>query len=153
MIDLEAFGNGFGLVVISLLLGVIIRAIVSALQIGSSRFNSIGVLFLLILLSNTQSYAAATKTGQVDLYRVDQATAFFVVDDYLFNTSDFSQINILTQAYYQRTSISVTDLDSDPGQVDYIEITDTSDLTSKSISLIIGALSCNALALGLSLRL
>ena len=153
MIDLEAFGNGFGLVVISLLLGVIIRAIVSALQIGSSRFNSIGVLFLLILLSNTQSYAAVTKTGQVDLYRVDQATAFFVVDDYLFNTSDFSQINILTQAYYQRTSISVTDLDSDPGQVDYIEITDTSDLTSKSISLIIGALSCNALALGLSLRL
>jgi len=153
MIDLEAFGNGFGLVVISLLLGVIIRAIVSALQIGSSRFNSIGVLFLLILLSNTQSYAAVTKTGQIDLYRVDQANAFFVVDDYLFNTSDFSQINILTQAYYQRTSISVTDLDSDPGQVDYIEITDTSDLMSESISLIIGALSCNALALGLSLRL
>ena len=153
MIDLEAFGNGFGLVVISLLLGIIIRAIVSALQIGSSRFNSIGVLFLLILLSNTDSYAAVTKTGQVDLYQMDQVTAFFVVDDYLFNTSDFSQINILTQAYYQRTSISVTDLDSDPGQVDYIEITDTSDLTSKSISLIIGALSCNALALGLSLRL
>lgn len=153
MIDLEAFGNGFGLVVISLLLGIIIRAVVSALRIGSSRFNSIGVLFFLILLSNTDSYAAVTKTGQVDLYRVDQATTFFVVDDYLFNTSDFSQINILTQAYYQRTSISVTDLDSDPGQVDYIEITDTSDLTSKSISLIIGALSCNALALGLSLRL
>ncbi|WP_320043777.1 hypothetical protein [uncultured Desulfobacter sp.] len=153
MIDLEAFGNGFGLVVISLLLGIIIRAIVSALRIGSSRFNSIGVLLLLILLSNTESYAAVTKTGQVDLYRVDQATAFFVVDDYLFNTSDFSQINILTQSYYQRTSISVTDLDSDPGQVDYIEITDTSDLMSKSISLIIGALSCNALALGLSLRL
>uniref|UniRef100_UPI0004773295 hypothetical protein n=1 Tax=Desulfobacter curvatus TaxID=2290 RepID=UPI0004773295 len=143
----------FGLVVISLLLGIIIRAIVSALRIGSSRFNSIGVLFVLILLSNTESYAAVTKTGQVDLYRVDQANAFFVVDDYLFNTSDFSQINILTQAYYQRTSIAVTDLDSDPGQVDYIEITDTSDLTSKSISLIIGALSCNALALGLSLRL
>ncbi len=46
MIDLEAFGNGFGLVVISLLLGIIIRAIVSALRIGSSRFNSVGVLFL-----------------------------------------------------------------------------------------------------------
>jgi len=153
MIDLEAFGNGFGLVVISLLLGIIIRAIISALRIGSSRFHSIGILFLLILLSNTESYAAVTKSGQVDLYRVGQVNAFFVVDDYLFNTSDFSQINILTKAYYQRTLISVTDIDSDPGQVDYIEITDTSDLTSKSISLIIGALSCNALALGLSLRL
>ena len=153
MIDLEAFGNGFGLVVISLLLGIIIRAIISALRIGSSRFNSIGILFLLILLSNTESYAAVTKSGQVDLYRVGQVNAFFVVDDYLFNTSDFSQINIVTKAYYQRTLISVRDIDSDPGRVDYVEITDTSDLTSKSISLIIGALSCNALALGLSLRL
>lgn len=152
MIDLEAFGNGFGLVVVSLLLGIIIKAIISALKIGSSRFNSIVILFLFILLSNTESYAAVTKTGQVDLYRLGQLQAFFVVDDYLFNTADFTQINLLTEAYYQRTIVEVTDLDSDPGQVDFIQITDTSDLTSKSISLIIGALSCNALALGLSLR-
>lgn len=153
MIDLEAFGNGFGLVVVSLLLGIIIRAIVSALRIGSSRFHSIGILFFLIIFSNTESYAAVTKTGQVDLYRVGQVDAFFVVDEYLFNTSDFTQIDLLTKAYYQRAVITATDLDADPGRVDYIQITDTSDLMSKSISLIIGALSCNALALGLSLRL
>ena len=32
MIDLEAFGNGFGLVVISLLLGIIIRAVTNLRQ-------------------------------------------------------------------------------------------------------------------------
>lgn len=152
MIDLEAFGNGFGLVVISLLLGIIIRSIISALHIGSSRFHSIGILFLLIVFSNTESYAAVTKTGPVDLYRVDSGGIYFTVDEYTFMTSDDNQIDLINKAYYQRTIIDVADLDSDPGRVDYLQTTDTSDLTSKSISLIIGALSCNALALGLSLR-
>ena len=152
MIDLEAFGNGFGLVVISLLLGVIIKAIISALRIGSSRFHSIGILFLLILLSNTESYAAVTKTGQVDLYRVDSGAVYFMVDEYTFMTSDQNQIDLVNKAYYQRTIVDVTDLDADPTRVDYLQTTDTSDLMSKSFSLIIGALSCNALALGLSLR-
>lgn len=152
MIDLVAFGNGFGLVVISLLLGVIIKAITSALRIGSSRFNSIGILFLLILLSNTESYASVTKTGQVDLYRVDSGAVYFMVDEYTFMTSDQNQIDLVNKAYYQRTIVDVTDLDADPTRVDYLQTTDTSDLMSKSLSLIIGALSCNALALGLSLR-
>lgn len=152
MIDLVAFGNGFGLVVISLLLGVIIKAIISALRIGSSRFNSIGILFLLILLSNTESYASVTKTGQVDLYRVDSGAVYFMVDEYTFMTSDQNQIDLVNKAYYQRTIVDVTDLDADPTRVDYLQTTDTSDLMSKSLSLIIGALSCNALALGLSLR-
>lgn len=152
MIDLTAFGNGFGLVVVSLLLGVIIRAIISALRIGSSRFNSIGILFFLIILSNTESYAAVMKTGQVDLYRVESGSIYFMVDGSAFMTSDVNQIDLVNKAYYQRTVVDVADLDSDPGWVDYVQTTDTSDLMSKSISLIIGALSCNALALGLSLR-
>lgn len=152
MIDLEAFGNGFGLVVISLLLGIIIRAILTALGIGSSRFHSIGILFVLILLSHTESYAAVTKTGLVDLYRVDSGVIYFTVDEYTFMTSDDNQIDLVNKAYYQRTLIDVTDLESDPGRVDYLQTTDTSDLTSKNLSLIIGALSCNALGLGLSLR-
>lgn len=152
MIDLQAFGNGFGLVVISLLLGIIIRSILSALRIGSSRFHSIGILFLLLFLSHTESYAAVTKTGPVDLYRVDSGVIYFTVDEYTFMTSDENQIDLVNKAYYQRTLIDVTDLDADPGTVDYLQTTDTSDLTLKNLSLIIGALSCNALALGLSLR-
>jgi len=152
MIDLEAFGNGFGLVVVSLLLGVIIRAIISALRIGSSRFHSIGILFFLIILSNTQSYAAVISTGQVDLYRVESGSIYFMVDGQAYMASDGNQIDLVNKAYYQRTVVDVADLDSNPGWVDYVQTTDTSDLMSKSISLIIGALSCNALALGLSLR-
>lgn len=152
MLDLTSFGNGFGVVVISLLLGIIIRAILTALGIGSSRFHSIGILFFLIILSNTESYASVTKTGQVDLYRVDSGVIYFTVDEYTFTTSDENQIDLVNKAYYQRTIIDVTDLDSDPGTVDYLQTTDTSDLTSKNLSLIIGALSCNALGLGLSLR-
>ena len=152
MINLEAFANGFGLVVVSLLLGVIIRAIISALRIGSSRFNSIGIVFFLIILSHTQSYASDMKTGQVDLYRVDSGSIYFMVDGSAFMTSDANQIDLVNKAYYQRTTIDVEDLDLNPGWVDYVQTTDTSDLMAKSISLIIGALSCNALALGLSLR-
>jgi hypothetical protein len=63
-----------------------------------------------------------------------------------------NQIDLVNKAYYQRTVVDVADLDSNPGWVDYVQTTDVSDLMSKSISLIIGALSCNALALGLSLR-
>jgi hypothetical protein len=152
MIDLEAFGNGFGLVVISLLFGIILRAIISALRIGSSRFHSIGIVFFLIILSNTQSYAAVTSTGLVDLYRVESGSIYFMVDGQSYMTSDANQIDLVNKAYYQRTVVDVADLDSNPGWVDYVQTTDTSDLMSKSISLIIGALSCNALALGLSLR-
>lgn len=152
MIDLEAFGNGFGLVVISLLFGIILRAIISALRIGSSRFNSIGIVFFLIILSNTQSYAAVTSTGLVDLYRVESGSIYFMVDGQGYMTSDSNQIDLVNKAYYQRTVLDVEDLDSNPGWVNYVQTTDTSDLMSKSISLIIGALSCNALALGLSLR-
>ncbi|EIM62127.1 hypothetical protein [Desulfobacter postgatei] len=152
MIDLEAFGNGFGLVVISLLFGIILRAIISALRIGSSRFHSIGIVFFLIILSNTQSYAAVTSIGSVDLYRVESGSIYFMVDGQSYMTSDANQIDLVNKAYYQRTVVDVADLDSNPGWVDYVQTTDTSDLMSKSISLIIGALSCNALALGLSLR-
>ena len=152
MIDLEAFGNGFGLVVISLLFGIILRAIISALRIGSSRFHSIGILFFLIILSNTQSYASVISTGPVDLYRVESGAIYFMVDGQSYMTSDANQIDLVNKAYYQRTVVDVADLDSNPGWVDYVQTTDISDLMSKSISFIIGALSCNALALGLSLR-
>ncbi|WP_286822164.1 hypothetical protein [Desulfobacter sp. UBA2225] len=152
MIDLEAFGNGFGLVVISLLFGIILRAIISALRIGSSRFHSIGILFFLIILSNTQSYASVISTGPVDLYRVESGAIYFMVDGQSYMTSDSNQIDLVNKAYYQRTVVDVADLDSNPGWVDYVQTTDISDLMSKSISFIIGALSCNALALGLSLR-
>lgn len=152
MIDIDAFSSGFGLVVVSLLLGVIIRAIISALKIGSSRFNSIGIVFFLIVLSHSYSYASVMKTGQVDLYRVDSGVIYFTVDGQSYMTSDLNQIDLVNKAYYQRTVLDVEDLDSNPGWVDYVQTTDTSDLMSKSISLIIGALSCNALALGLSLR-
>lgn len=152
MIDLEAFGHGFGVVVISLLLGVIIRAIVSVFGIGSSRFYSIGILFFLIILSNTQSYAAVISTGQVDLYQVDSGSISFIVDGQLYMASDVNQIDLVSKAYSQRMVIDVADLDSNPGWVDYVQTTDTSDLMLKSISLMIGALSCNALVLGLSLR-
>ncbi|HBT90007.1 hypothetical protein [Desulfobacter sp.] len=152
MIDLEAFGNGFGLVVISLLFGIILRAIISALRIGSSRFHSIGIVFFLIILSNTQSYAAVTSIGSVDLYRVESGVIYFMVDGQSYMTSDANQIDLVNKAYYQRTVVDVADLDSNPGWVDYVQTTDTSDLMSKSLSFIVGALSCNALALGLSLR-
>lgn len=152
MIDLEAFGCGFGVVVISLLLGVIIRAIISVLRIGSSRFHSIGILFFLIILSNTQSYAAVLSTGQVDLYRVDSGSIYFMVDGQAYMASDGNQIDLVNKAYYQRTVIDVADLDLNPGWVDYVQTTDISDLLLKCISLMIGALSCNALCLGLSSR-
>ena len=88
MIVLEAFGNGFGLVVISLLFGIILRAIISALRIGSSRFHSIGIVFFLIILSNTQSYAAVTSIGSVDLYRVESGSIYFMVGGQSFMTVD-----------------------------------------------------------------
>jgi len=152
MIDLEAFSNGFGLVVISLLLGIIIKAIVSVFKAGSSRFHSIAILILLLSFSSTESYAAETKTGQIDLYQVNQNEVYFIVDEYTFNTSNPNQIALVNKAYYERTTIEVTDLDADPGRVDYLLTSDTSDLISKSISLMIGALSCSALALGLTTR-
>lgn len=153
MLDLEAFANGFGLVVISLLLGIIIRAILSALKAGSSRYHSIFVLFFLLIFSIPELHAAETKTGQINLYRIDQGEVYFVIDGYTFNTSNSPQIDLINKAYYQRSTVEVADLDSDPGRVDYIQTTDTSDLISKSVSLLIGALSCSALAFGLSLRI
>ena len=99
MIDLEAFGNGFGLVVISLLFGIILRAIISALRIGSSRFHSIGIVFFLIILSNTQSYASVISNGPVDLYRVESGSIYFMVDGQGYMTSDSNQIDLVNKAY------------------------------------------------------
>ncbi|MEH0021010.1 MAG: hypothetical protein V6Z89_15250 [Desulfobacter sp.] len=152
MIDLQAFSSGFGLVVISLLLGIIIRAILSALSAGSSRFNSIFAI-LFVLLSYPDLHAAVTKSGPIDLYRVEASTVYFNVADHTFHTSDAHQIDLIKNAYYERTSVEVSDHDTDPGQVHYIQVTDTTGAASKIVSLIIGALSCNALAIGLSLRI
>ena len=152
MIDLEAFSSGFGLVLVSLLIGIVIKAILSVLNAGSSRFHFIPMLFLLLIFSTPDSYATETKSGQINLYRIDQGEVYFVVDEYTFNTSDSHQIDLINKAYFQRSTIEAADLDADPGRVDYVQITDTSDLISKSISLMIGALSCSSLAFGLSLR-
>ena len=151
MFDLSSYTNGFGVVFVPFVVGVIIRAILSTLHAGSRRAGFYSIIFIVFLTFPTFSFAGE-YTGNID--SITQANDILIIkkDTYLLNCDNIEMSGILKNAYYNNQVVTIVYHDSTL-MVQSVTISDNSNLDSKNISLLLGGVACAAFALGISLKI
>lgn len=151
MFDVTSYANGFGVVFVPFVIGVLIRAILATLHAGSIRSNFISCVFVIFLIM--PSFACADSfTGLVDSYEYNGSTFYMVNDsaEYYSENSDFNQILIESFNRVQEIVVVYDGLDN---KIQNISVLSSINLNSRTISLLLGGMGCAAFALGISLKI
>lgn len=152
MFDVSTYSNGFGVVLVPFVIGVVLRAVLDTLNAGSTRYMSILlVAFVFCSFSSGTSYAGQV-TGTVDSVFYTDTRLDFTCNDVVYNSASDQLSSVLYSAFIQNQEIILI-YDDVPLTALSVQIDSNSGLDSKNVSLFLGGVGCLAFSLGFSMRI
>ena len=151
MFDLESYANGFGIVFVPFVVGVIIRSALATINAGSIRSKFYMIPLFLFLTFPTISHSGQF-TGKIESYSFDGATLSITNKSVQYHTFSPEITDILITSFNNSYELTVT-FDDLTNQITQVFILAQKDLYSRITSFFLGGIACSAFALGISLRI
>lgn len=151
MFDVSSYSNGFGVVFVPFVVGVVVRSILSALHAGGIRSQYL-MVFIVCCLTFSPAAFAGTFTDNLDSIRQDGTTLYISQDSQEYYTLDSDTKNILISSFFDNEILTVS-FDDATKEVETLTITGAADLYSKTVSLALGGLGCMAFCIGIGLKI
>jgi len=150
MFDLASYTNGFGVVFVPFVVGVLIRSILSVLHAGSVRGIFYSIIFLVFFFPVFVS--AGTFTDTIDsIYLNNSQLSFYSNNDTYFSNNQ-NIIDVLKKAFQESQDININ-YDDNTKEVISLTVTQQSDLTSRIYSFFLGGLGCFSFSIGMGLKI